>query len=84
MAVFDTNELITPFVLGEQEGWFEEEWAIETANTTAAYLARGIELEAPSNVTLLRSPLSQRVGTANLFLSDNSELNSVVAGGTAF
>jgi len=122
VAVPDTIELMTPYVLREQEGWFEEEWrflprlvqagakvvdiganygaytlplaravgadghlwAFEPATATAAYLTQSIELNGLANVTLQCSALSDHVGTANLFLSDNSELNSLnTAGGGA-
>jgi FkbM family methyltransferase len=107
--------LMTPFVLLEQEDWFEAEVAFvrrmllpgmtvvdvganygiyslvsaslvgsdgkviafEPASSTADYLTRSMQLNGFENVRLFRCALSDHSGETSLFLSDNSELNSL-------
>lgn len=52
-------------------------WAFEPATSTAAYLARSIELNGLRNVTLTQAALSDHAGRAQLGLHPNSELNSL-------
>ncbi len=114
----DSLNLITPYVLFEQQDWFEDEikflrrllqpgqqlidiganhgvytlsmartvgptgrvWAFEPASGTASLLAESIALNGCSQVVLERMALSNTVGSAQLSLNDNSELNAVVHG----
>ncbi|WP_316978465.1 FkbM family methyltransferase [Shumkonia mesophila] len=114
----DSPHLITPYVLREQQDWFEDEikflrrviepgwqaidiganhgvytlvianlagpaghvWAFEPASSTARLLAAGVTVNGFSNVTLEQSAVSDFSGTAELSLSDNSELNKLADG----
>jgi FkbM family methyltransferase len=119
VVVPDSLDLITPYVLREQQDWFEDEikflrrilrpgqrvidiganygvytlsmaravgpagsvWAFEPASSTAALLAQSIAANDFTHVTLDRSALSSRTGTARLSLNENSELNELIRGG---
>jgi len=116
VVVPDSLEQITPYVLREQEDWFEDEikflrrllqpgqkiidiganygvyalsmartvgptgyvWAFEPASSTADHLAAGIEANGFGHVSLQRYALSDRIGTAELYLNAHSELNSLL------
>ena len=118
IVVPDSLDLITPYVLLEQQDWFEDEikfvrrllkpgqkvidiganygvyslsmartvgptgcvWAFEPASSTARLLAEGIAVNGFTHVVLERSALSSTCGTAQLFLNENSELNTLVPG----
>lgn len=111
-------DLITPYVLLEQQDWFEDEikflrhllkpgqkvidiganygvytlsmartvgptghvWAFEPTSSTARLLAEGITANGFTQVTLERSALSNKTGTAQLSLHKQSELNALVHG----
>lgn len=115
IVVPDSIDLITPYVLQEQQDWFEDEikflrsllkpgqaiidiganygaytlsmaktvgstgkiWAFEPASSTAAYLAEGIKANSFTHINLEKSALSKTKGTAEFFLSENSELNTL-------
>jgi FkbM family methyltransferase len=119
IAVPDSVELITSYVLREQERWFEDEWgfvptlleaganvvdiganygaytlpmaraiggggrlwAFEPTSTTAQHLAKSIELNGLTNVSLVEAALSDHTGTGTLALHKNSELNSLTSVG---
>lgn len=53
-------------------------WAFEPASSTAAFLAKSLALNGFSQVTLDQRALSDKAGTAQLSLNDNSELNELV------
>ena len=115
ISVPDDLTLMTPYVLLEQEDWFESEiefvryllqpgmnvidiganygtyaltaaklvgvhgnvLAFEPASKTADYLKRSIELNSFGNIRLLQCALSDHDGKASLYLSENSELNTL-------
>jgi len=52
-------------------------WSFEPASTTAAFLAGSIEDNDLNNVHLVNAGLSDRLGSATLYLSRNSEMNSL-------
>ena len=52
-------------------------WAFEPTEATAACLRESISNNKFNNVKLIQSGLSDRVGSAKLFTSPNSELNSL-------
>ncbi|MEF8769224.1 MAG: FkbM family methyltransferase [Candidatus Accumulibacter phosphatis] len=117
----DSLELITPYVLREQQDWFEDEikflrrllqagqqvidiganygvyalcmantvgptghvWAFEPASDTAHLLAEGIAANGFAQITLAQCALSSASGTAQLSLSEHSELNALVHGPAA-
>lgn len=54
-------------------------WAFEPASSTAAHLAQSIARNGFGQITLVKAALSNRQGTAQLGLCQNSELNSLVA-----
>lgn len=54
-------------------------WAFEPASTTARLLAESIAVNGFAQVQLEKSALSDRCGTATLFLDTNSELNAIVS-----
>ena len=121
LVVPDALDLITPYVLREQQDWFEDEikflrrwlqpgqqvidiganygvytvsmaqavgaqgrvWAFEPASSTAQWLAQSVALNAMPQVTLDQRALSSHVGTAQLSLNDNAELNALVRGASA-
>lgn len=114
----DSLDLITSYVLREQEDWFEDEikflrtllqpgqkiidiganygvytlsmakcagptgrvWAFEPTSSTAALLSDSIALNQYDQVVLEKSALSNVMGTAQLALNANSELNALVHG----
>ncbi len=116
MVVPDSIGLITPYVLMEQQDWFEDEikflrrllrtgqkvidiganygvytlsmaktvgpsgavWAFEPASSTMALLAQGVASNGFLQVVLEGSALSSHSGSAQLSLSDQSEMNSLV------
>lgn len=53
-------------------------WAFEPASSTARLLAEGIAANCFSHVALEQSALSNRLGTAQLSLNQNSELNMLI------
>jgi FkbM family methyltransferase len=55
-------------------------WAFEPATGTAALLLEGVAANGFAHVTLERSALSSRPGTARLALNPDCELNSIVHG----
>ena len=55
-------------------------WAFEPASSTASLLSGGIAANGFTQITLERSALSSIRGTAQLFLSQHSELNSLEQG----
>ena len=55
-------------------------WAFEPASATANLLASGIAANNFTNLELIRSALSSAPGTAQLSISENSELNELVRG----
>lgn len=55
-------------------------WAFEPASSTARLLAEGIAANGFSQIVLEQSALSGICGTAQLSLSENSELNALVHG----
>ena len=115
IAVPNSLDLITPYVLLEQEDWFEDEikflrkiiqpgsrvidvganygiytlslakkigasgviWSFEPASGTAKYLSESIAANNFSNIILDQSALSDEIGTADLYLDIDSELNSL-------
>jgi FkbM family methyltransferase len=124
VQVPDDTTLITPYILLEQEDWFEEEapfirrllrpgervldiganyglytlsaaravgqegrvWSFEPAGRTASCLTASIAANRLDNVTVIRAGLSDRVGTAQLKISEQAEFNSferVAQGDTA-
>lgn len=58
-------------------------WAFEPASSTAAFLADSLAINGFSQVTLDQRALSEKAGTAQLNLNDNSELNELIRGGAA-
>jgi FkbM family methyltransferase len=52
-------------------------WAFEPASSTAAHLAQSIARNGFGQITLINAALSNRQGTAQLGLWQNSELNSL-------
>ncbi len=118
IVVPDSLNLITPYVLIEQQDWFEDEikflrrllqpgqkvidiganygvytlsmaqtvgptghvWAFEPASSTAKLLAKGIAANDFTHIVLEQSALSSTCGTAQLSLSEHSELNALVHG----
>lgn len=54
-------------------------WAFEPASATARLLAESIAVNGFAQVQLEKSALSDRCGTATLFLDTNSELNAIVS-----
>lgn len=112
----DSLALITPYVLVEQNDWFEDEikflrkllkpgqnvidvganygvytlsmaktigstgslWAFEPTSSTAALLREGVKTNGFRHVCVEQCALSNRSGTAQLALSDQSEMNSLV------
>lgn len=52
-------------------------WAFEPASSTTAHLARSIDRNGLGQITLINAALSNRQGTAQLGLCQNSELNSL-------
>lgn len=108
-------QLMTPYVLREQNDWFEDEikfirtfvksgmkiidiganyglytltiakiigdqgkiWAFEPTTTTAACLKQSISENKFNNIELIQAGLSDRIGKAKLFTTQNSELNSL-------
>lgn len=116
IVVPDAINLITPYVLIEQQDWFEDEikflrrllttgqkvidigancgvytlsmaktlgpsgavWAFEPASSTMALLAQGVASNGFSQVVLECSALSSSSGSAQLSLSDQSEMNALV------
>lgn len=116
IVVPDSINLITPYVLIEQQDWFEDEikllrrllkpgekvidiganygvytlsmartvgpsgvvWAFEPASSTMALLAESVAANAFSQVVLEGSALSSHSGSAQLSLSDQSEMNALV------
>jgi FkbM family methyltransferase len=118
VIVPDSLDLITSYVLREQEDWFEDEikflrhllqpgqkiidiganhgvytlsmakrvgptgrvWAFEPASSTAALLEASITANGYSQVVLEKCALSNVMGTAQLSLNANSELNALVHG----
>jgi len=118
VVVPDSLDLITSYVLREQEDWFEDEikflrlllqpgqkiidiganhgvytlsmakrvgptgrvWAFEPASSTAALLAASIAANDFSQVVLEKCALSNVMGSAQLSLNANSELNALVHG----
>jgi FkbM family methyltransferase len=118
IVVPDSLNLMTPYVLLEQQDWFEDEikflrnllqpgqkvidiganygtytlsmakkvgltgnvWCFEPASSTAKLLAEGIAINGFTQIVLEQSALSNVSGEAQLFLNDNSELNSLVHG----
>lgn len=118
IVVPDSLDLITPYVLLEQQDWFEDEikflrrllqpgqkvidiganygvytlsmaqtvgstgcvWAFEPASSTASLLAEGIAVNGFTQIVLEQSALSSTCGTAQLSLSEHSELNALVHG----
>ena len=52
-------------------------WSFEPAPTTTAFLAGSIEDNNLKNVHLVKAGLSDRLGSATLYLSRNSEMNSL-------
>jgi len=121
IVVPDSLNLITTYVLREQEDWFEDEikfvrlllkpqhnaidiganyglfatsmarvvgpqgriWAFEPASSTAALLAESIDTNGFTQITLDQRAISEKAGTAQLSLNDNSELNELVRDGSA-
>lgn len=119
IVVPDQLQLMTTYVLLEQEDWFEDEIkflrrylrsgmhaldiganyglyalsmartigqngrvvAVEPCSSTAAFLRASITLNGFGNVEVVQSALSNRVGTAQLHLSKNSELNALTVAG---
>lgn len=57
-------------------------WAFEPTSITARYLAKSIELNGLTNVSLVEAALSDHAGTATLALNENSELNSLTVVGS--
>lgn len=55
--------------------------AVEPASSTAAFLRASVALNGFGNVEVVQSALSNRVGTAQLHLSENSELNALAVAG---
>jgi FkbM family methyltransferase len=53
-------------------------WAFEPATSTAAFLAESVDANGFAHVTLDRRALSEKAGTAQLSLNDNSELNELI------
>lgn len=118
IVVPNSLDLITPYVLQEQQDWFEDEikflrrllqrgqkvidiganygvyalsmaktvgptgrvWAFEPGSDTARLLAEGISANGFTNVVLDQRALSSTLGTAQLNLNKNSELNALVHG----
>jgi len=52
-------------------------WSFEPASSTAGYLARSVDANGFTNVSIVRAALSDRVGNATLKLSRNTEYNSL-------
>lgn len=52
-------------------------WAFEPTSTTAAFLKNSIQHNKFDNVTLIQAALSNKMGSAELFVNQNSELNSL-------
>lgn len=115
ITVPDSLNLMTPFVLREQQDWFEDEikflrsfispgmkiidiganygtyaltmakligdsgrlWAFEPTTATADCLRQSVQNNKLKNITLIQAGLSNKTGTAKLYLSDNSELNTL-------
>ena len=118
IVVPDSLNLITPYVLQEQQDWFEDEikflrfllqpgqkvidiganygvytlsmahtvgptgsvWAFEPASSTARLLAEGVAANSFAHVVLEQCALSNTLGTAQLSLNQNSELNALIQG----
>lgn len=116
IVVPDSLDLITPYVLIEQQDWFEDEikflrrllqpgqkvidiganygvytlsmartvgpsgavWAFEPASSTMALLVEGVASNGFSQVVLEGSALSSSSGSAQLSLSDQSEMNALI------
>jgi FkbM family methyltransferase len=53
-------------------------WAFEPASSTSAFLAQGIAANNFTQVVLERSALSRHCGTAQLAVTENSELNALM------
>ena len=119
IVVPDQPQLMTNYVLREQEDWFEDEIkflrrylragmhaidiganyglyalsmarslgaagrvvAVEPGSSTAAFLRASVALNGFGNVEIVQAALSNRVGTAQLHLSENSELNALTVAG---
>jgi len=58
-------------------------WSFEPASSTAAFLAESICINGFSQITLDQRALSDRAGTAQLSLNENSEFNELVRGSDA-
>lgn len=110
-----TPELLTPYVLLEQEDWFENEiafirkliqpgniaidiganygtytftmakhckpdgfvYAFEPVQSTVSYLEESIRVNGFGNVKVIPKAISNFEGTSRIFLTDNSEMNSL-------
>ncbi len=119
VVVPDRLQLMTTYVLREQEDWFEDEIkflrrylrtgmhaldvganyglyalsmahaagdsgrvvAVEPCSSTAAFLRASVSLNGFGNLQVVQSALSNRAGTAQLHLSENSELNALTVAG---
>ena len=79
MAVVDigANFGIYTLAMAKYLGELGKIWSFEPASTTATYLAGSIEDNDLRNVHLVQAGLSDRTGNATLYLSRNSEMNSL-------
>ncbi len=59
-------------------GPFGNVWAFEPASSTAAFLSDSLAINGFHQVTLDQRALSEKAGTAQLSLNDNSELNELI------
>lgn len=66
--------------LANEAGLKGRVWAVEPCLSTAAHLRRSIDLNGFKNIEVIQSALSNRSGTAQLRISANSELNTLVGG----
>lgn len=120
VSVPDELGLITPYVVREQRGWFETEYAFvaklvkpgslvldiganyglytlelakrlgpqgrlyafEPASSTAQHLAWSLASNGLANVRLVQAALGAQPGEAQLEINLNSELNSLLVGGS--
>jgi protein O-GlcNAc transferase len=55
--------------------------AVEPSSSSAEFLRAGVSVNGFGNVDVVQSALSNRVGTAQLHLSENSELNALTVAG---
>ncbi len=58
-------------------------WSIEPSAQTSDYLRASADLNGFGHMTVIRTALSNRTGTAHLKLEANAELNALVAGAQA-